>query len=133
MESMAGTVKVAGLGSQIFQGKSKRLLPTADEMRRMLEAFAPLSDRFEIFTCCDSIHSRLDLNLGPMSYYLGLPNERVIHINSTYLDMVKFPSLNADLLKIISAIRSTVIRVGPRLQAHDWSSLQVFRVEEAER
>ncbi len=126
-------VRSMGLASTFFQGKSTSLVPTADELKRMLEAFAPISDRFEIFTCCDSIRSMTDRFIDPMTYYLGLPNERVIHINSTYQDMVRFSSLNADLMKIIGAIRSTVIRLGPTPQTREWSSQQVFRLDGAER
>ena len=133
MHGVTGTLGALGFASAVFQGKSTNLIPTADEHRRILETFAPIRDRFKIFTCCDSNRSVVDRFIDPMTYYLGLPNERVIHINSTHQDMVKFSSLNADLMKIIGAIRSTVIRLGPTLQTGEWSSQQVFRLDGAER
>lgn len=120
------------IGATLFQGKSAKILPTAAEYRQMLEAFAPISDRFEIFTCCDSIRSNIDRAIDPMTYYLGLPNERVININSTYADMVKFSSLNADLMKIIGAIQA-VIKLSPTPQSRTWSTEQVFRFDDVER
>ena len=67
-----------------------------------------------------------------MTYYLGLPNERVIHINLTYTDMVKFLSLNGDLMETIGAIRSTVIKLSPMPQSRHWSSQQAFRLDDSE-
>lgn len=117
----------------LFEGKSTRIWPTADECRRMLEGFAPISDRFEIFTFCDSIRSVTDLLMDPMTYYMGLPNERVIHLNSTYRDMIKLSSHNADLKKIVGPIRSTFIKLGPTPQSRNWSLEQVFRLDDVER
>ena len=115
---------------------SPSFTPTEAELRPMLEAFAPISDRFEIFTFCDTAHSILHSSNDPMTYYLGLPNERVIHINSNYSDLVRFSDLNADLQKVIGAIRGTVVRLSPSdptIQTGGRSSQQVFRLDDIER
>lgn len=56
-----------------------------------------------------------------------------MNIYSTYNDMIKFSSLNADLMKIMSAIRSTITSFGLMLQTRDWASQQVFRLDGIER
>lgn len=132
-QSMTRTLKVLGLASVFLPGRSTSFVPSANETTRSLEAFAPISDRFEIFTLCDSIRSITDRAIDPKTYYLGLPNERFIHINSTFNNIAKFSSLNTDLMKVISAIRSTVIRFGLALQTRDWASQQVFRLDSIER
>lgn len=123
--------------SRIFPTYSQRqrgsFLPSAEETTRILEAFAPVSDRFQIFTCRDSIGSIVDSLVDLTTYYLGLPNERVINIYSTHRDMIKFSSPNADLMKIMSALRSTVTSFGLMLQTRDWASQQVFRLDGIER
>lgn len=116
-----------------YRGQRGSFFPSAKETTRTLEAFAPISDRFQIFTCRDSIGSTVDNLVDPTTYYLGLPNERVINIYSTHNDMIKFSSLNADLMKIMSAIRSTVTSSGLMLQTRDWASQQVFRLDDKER
>lgn len=132
-----GIYKSLGLASGFLQGKGTDFLPTPDEFQRTLEGFVPISDRFDIFTCCDSLRSKVKFGISnstdSVTYYLGLPNERVIHMNSTYEDMGKFSSLNADLMKLIGAIRSTLIKFGPLQQNRDSRSEQVFRFEDVER
>ncbi|MCJ1267198.1 hypothetical protein MMC22_007083 [Lobaria immixta] len=124
--------RIVGFLPRLFEGKSTRIWPTTDDCRRMLEAFAPISDRFEIFTFCDSMRSVTDHLFDPMTYYMGLPNERVIHLNSTYRDMIKLSSLNADLMKIVGPIRSTFIKLGPTPQSRNLSLEQVFRLDGVE-
>ena len=46
--------------------------------------------------------------------------------------MAKHSSLNADLMRIIGAIPSTVIRLGPPLHSRDRSSQPVFRLDDVE-
>ena len=121
IQKLMSFYRVIGFLPRLFEEKSTKIWPTADECRRMLEAFAPISDRFEIFTFCDSIRSVTDHLFDPMTYYMGLPNERVIHLNSTYRNMIRLSSLNADLMKIVGPIRSTFIKLGPTPQGRNWS------------
>ena len=45
--------------------------------------------------------------------------KRTGNVEAAYKDMAKYSSLNADLMRIIGAIRSTVIRLGPTLHSRD--------------
>ena len=74
------------------------LRPGSKELKALLEGFAPISNRFQIYTLCDTIHAPHSSWMGfcdSMSYYMRLPNEELVHIGATYANMIKFPSADS--------------------------------------
>lgn len=102
----------------------------------MIQAFAPISNQFRIYTFCDSIPipGGRDLGLGlMMSYYMGLPNEELVHMNATFDDIVKFPSReNADYRKVLAILQRTAFH-GVIPHSDDWRADQLFRLDGNER
>jgi hypothetical protein len=109
-----------------------KLLPSSDELRTLLEGFAPISDRFQIYTFCDKLPTTTQRRAGcgnPMTYYMGLPNEELLYINAGYTDMIKFSSPESAGYQNVLAILERI------LINHDgnWRSDQLFRLVGVER
>ena len=105
----------------------------------MLEGFAPISGRFQIYTFCDAIVARTKpfgtIKFGdPMTYYMGLPNEELLHINASYLDMIKLPrSANADYQKVLAILQRVPIQRDLTPRSNNWRADQLFRLDGLER
>ena len=105
----------------------------------MLESFAPISDRFQIYTFSDAIALRMKpfgtVKFGDsMIYYMGLPNEELVHINSSYIDMIKFPhSTNADFQKVLAILRRVPLQQDLTPHSNNWRADQLFRLDSLER
>jgi hypothetical protein len=120
-----------------IDGAGAELLPSLKELRTMLEAFAPISDRFQIYTFCDAIAMTGGRSMGfgdSMTYYMGLPNEELLHINATYIDMIKFPSADsADYQKVLAILRRIPLQHGLTPRNNNWRADQLFRLDGLER
>lgn len=105
----------------------------------MLEGFAPISGRFQIYTFCDAIVLRMGpfgtIKFGDsMTYYMGLPNEELLHINASYPDMIKFPrSANADYQKVLAILRRVPLQQDLTPRSNNWRADQLFRLDGLER
>lgn len=112
------------------------LSPASKELRTMLEAFPPISNRFQIYTFCDAIAMPRANGMGfcdSMSYYMGLPNEELLHINATYGGMIKFPSADSvDYQKVLAILRRIPLQNDFTPQ-HSWRTDQLFRLVGLER
>lgn len=102
----------------------------------MIQAFAPISNRFRIYTFCDSIpiFGGRDLGVGDMmTYYMGLPNEELVHMNANWNNIVKFPSReNADYQKVLAILQRTAFH-GVIPHSNGWRADQLFRLDGIER
>lgn len=107
------------------------------ELRTLLEAFAPISNRFQIYTLCDTINMSHINGMGfcdSMSYYMGLPNEELVHLDATYHNMTKFPSQDCmDYEKILAILRRSSSQYGLTPQSNNWRTDQLFRLDGLER
>ena len=71
-----------------------------------------------------------------MNYYMGLPNEELLHINAGFNDIVRFPSQdNADYQKVLAVLQRTAFQDGVGLPSHsnDLRANQLFRLDGFER
>jgi hypothetical protein len=113
------------------------LRPQSKELRTLLEAFAPISNRFQIYTLCDTMDMSHTRGMGfcdSMSYYMGLPNEELLHMDATYINMIKFQSGDSmDYQKILAILRRTSLQYDLTPQNNDWRTEQLFRLDGLER
>jgi hypothetical protein len=111
-------------------------LPAQRELRSMMEAFAPISGRFQIYTFCDSISTFSGKLLGlgdAMTYCLGLPNEELVHMDATHQSMTKLSHVSADYQKILAILKRAQRSYGFAIDVGDWGPSQLFRPDELER
>jgi hypothetical protein len=112
-------------------------LPSSTELRAMLEAFAPISHRFQIYTFCPTKVGEGQRGWGigdTMTYYMGLPNEEILHINNYDRNMAAFPSAeHTDYQKVLTILRRLSLSndLGPRND--NWRAEQLFRLDVLER
>jgi hypothetical protein len=113
------------------------LRPGSKELKALLEGFAPISNRFQIYTLCDTIHTPHSSWMGfcdSMNYYMGLPNEELVHIGATYANMIKFPSADSmDYQKVLAILQGTSLKYGLTSQNNSWRIGQLFRLDGLER
>jgi hypothetical protein len=88
---------------------------------------------FDIFTFYETVRTKfLPINLS--SYYMGLPNERLIGINSQHAQIVKFSSpKDAEFNKVASVLRSLGARFRLTPSINDWTSKQLLNIGGEER
>ena len=124
------------LVSDLVTGSGGEFIPSRKELRTMLEAFAPISDRFQIYTFCDAIATRTwwasIIGFGDsVNYFMGLPNEELLHINANYSKMIKFSSPHsANYKKVLAILRRIPRQTG--LTPHNRDD-QLFRLDTQER
>jgi hypothetical protein len=118
------------------------LSPKSTTLRDNFQAFGAISDRFDIYTICDTLGSGSIMGLAPgfkelyvepMDYILGLPNEQVIGINADYEGMVKLLRYDSNYFTVLAILKSINKHGGILYQDHQWRSHQTFRLEEWER
>ena len=112
-------------------------LPSTNELKIMLELFAPISDRFQIYTMCDTRLSVGSRSLGfgdSMSYYLGLSNEELVYLNVRYADLVRYESSDSpEYQRVLGILRSIQSQYGLQEPKSEWRADQLFRLGGAER
>jgi hypothetical protein len=127
------------LAPTYLTGIGGELLPSSKDLTTMLESFAPISGRFQIYTFCDAIMLRMKplgtIKFGDsMTYYMGLPNEELLHINASYPDMTKFSSpANADYQKVLAILRKVPLQQDLTPRSINWRTDQLFRLDGLER
>ena len=122
-----------------FKTGNVDILPSKQEYRAMLEAFAPISGRFRIYTFCDALTTSMGFttieDLGDvMNYYMGLPNEELLHINATHANMIKFSCADdADYGKVAAVLQHAPSQDGSTPRSNNWRADQLFRLDYLER
>ncbi|KAM7202539.1 Peptidase S8/S53 domain containing protein [Rhypophila sp. PSN 637] len=105
-------------------------------MRQILEAFAPLSDRFQIYSLVPTVLNSLALRqlVGPdlMTFVMGLANEEVIYVNSNFTDLGRASSReDPNYLRILFILQRASLSGGGR-PTEEWQKRQMFRLDGAE-
>ena len=126
--------------TRMFKTRNLDILPSKQEYRAMLEAFAPISGRFRIYTFCYALttlefFTTFEQDLGDvMNSYMGLPNEELLHINATYANMIKFSCADdADYGKVVAVLQHAPSQDGSTPRSNNWRADQLFRLDNLER
>ncbi len=114
------------------------LRPGSKELRTLLEGFAPISNRFQIYTLCDTVDTDVPFVGGifcdSMNYYMGLPNEELVHLDARYSDMIKLRSRQSmDYQKVLAILQSSSRQHGLIPHSDNWQFNQLFRLDGLER
>jgi len=102
----------------------------------MLEAFAPISDRFQIYNVVPTGgFSWIEKKLipDPMTYIMGITNEEVASVDSSIMDLGKFYGREDPNYRRILAILQRASRLHGVRATEDWQQRQMFRLDGAER
>lgn len=135
VKSIARFLRVGFEFDEVLSSKSTTL-------RDNFQAFGAISDRFDIYTICDSLGSRNviggapgfnEIHAEPMDYILGLPNEQVIGINADYEGMVKFLRHDSNYSTVLAILNTINKHGGVPNQDSQWRNHQTFRLGDWER
>ena len=103
------------------------------DLQNLLQSFAPISQSFDIFTFYETVRTKF-LKINISSYYMGLPNERLISINKDFRSITRFGSQNdPEYRKVASILRSLAARFRMTPNVNDWTSKQLLELGGKER
>lgn len=134
-ESWAGANTIVNLLNTWTYFQTEKL-PSQKELQQMLEAFAPISDRFQIYNVVPTRGvSWIDKKLisDPMTYIMGITNEEVASVDSTLMELSKFHGRGDPNYRRILAILQRASRIHGVRATEDWQKRQMFRLDGAER
>jgi len=120
----------------LFRAHQEDPFPSKEELRRMLEAFATISSRFQIYSFCPTRatnSAERSLISDSMTYIMGLSNEDVLSINSRLSRMVKFHSIDDPNYRKILSVLQRISAESGFLATRDWQREQMFRLDGEER